>query len=266
VGAAKELEVYLPPRLIQDRIACILSVYDELIENSQRRIKILEAMVRVLYREWFVHYRFPGYESHPCVASQLGEIPQGWEIKNLGGLFNFVGGSQPPKSEHISKEKSGYVRFVQNRDYSSSSHLTYIMESKRNKLCDRLDIMVDKYGEPGKTRFGLAGSYNVALAKVLPNKPVHREWLRGLISEPDFNKYLAGASMAATRASLNSSHFVVPVAVPPDDVADAFQQHIEPILQLVLVCQDLIGNLHRTRDLLLPRFLTGQIKLEASRL
>ncbi len=62
---------------MQRRIAGILSAYDELIENSQRRIKILEAMARALYREWFVHFRFPGHEDHPRVASPLGEIPQG---------------------------------------------------------------------------------------------------------------------------------------------------------------------------------------------
>ena len=259
----RSIEVSLPPLSIQRRIAGILSAYDELIENSQRRIKILESMARALYREWFVHFRFPGHESVPRVPSPLGEIPKGWEVKKLGDLFEFVGGSQPPKIEHIHEEKPGYVRFIQNRDYGSSNHLTYIAESRRNKYCDRLDIMVDKYGEPGRTRFGLAGAYNVALAKLLPFAPNHREWLRGLISEPDFNTYLAGASMAATRASLNSSHFAVPVAVPPDEVAKSFCAHIDPLLRLVLSLQDSIANLRRTRDLLLPRLLSGQIDVEA---
>ena len=71
---------------MQRRIAGILSAYDELIENSQRRIQILEAMARALYREWFVHFRFPGHEKLPRVASPLGEIPQGWEVKTLGEI------------------------------------------------------------------------------------------------------------------------------------------------------------------------------------
>jgi len=73
----------LPPLPAQQRIAGILSAYDELIENSQRRIKILESMARALYREWFVHFRFPGHENLPRVASPLGEIPQGWEVKTV---------------------------------------------------------------------------------------------------------------------------------------------------------------------------------------
>ena len=258
-----ETEIQAPPLPVQQRIAGILSAYDELIENSQRRIRILESMARALYREWFVHFSFPGHEHHPRVASPLGEIPQGWEVKKLGDLFDFIGGSQPPKIEHIHEEKLGYVRFIQNRDYGSSSHLTYIADSRRNKHCERLDIMVDKYGEPGRTRFGLAGAYNVALAKLLPYEPHHREWLRGLISEPDFNTYLAGASMAATRASLNSSHFTVQVAAPPASIAKAFRANVEPLLKLVLTHQDSIANLRRTRDLLLSRLLSGQIEVEA---
>jgi Type I restriction modification DNA specificity domain len=76
----------IPPLPVQQRIAGILSTYDDLIENSQRRIKILEAMARGLYREWFVHFRFPGHENHPRVASVFGDIPQGWEVKKLGDI------------------------------------------------------------------------------------------------------------------------------------------------------------------------------------
>ena len=66
---------------MQRRIAGILSAYDDLIENNQRRIKILEEMARSLYREWFVNFRFPGHEKVPLVDSPLGTIPKGWEVK-----------------------------------------------------------------------------------------------------------------------------------------------------------------------------------------
>ena len=76
----------VPPRFQQRRIASILSAYDELIENNQRRIQILETMARALYREWFVEFRFPGHEKIPRMASPLGDIPQGWEVKKLGQI------------------------------------------------------------------------------------------------------------------------------------------------------------------------------------
>src|SRR5215469_7822240 len=72
---AAKMEIPAPPLPVQRRIAGILSAYEELIENSQRRIRILETMDCGLFREWFVHFRFPGHGNHPRVASPLGEIP-----------------------------------------------------------------------------------------------------------------------------------------------------------------------------------------------
>ena len=70
------MPISVPPLPVQRRIAGILSAYDELMENSQRRIRLLEAMARALYREWFVHFRFPGHEKPPRVASPLGDTPK----------------------------------------------------------------------------------------------------------------------------------------------------------------------------------------------
>jgi type I restriction enzyme, S subunit len=85
-----EVLVPRPPLAVQRRIADILSAYDDLIENSQRRIRILESMARALYREWFVHFRFPGHEKVPRVPSPLGEIPKGWEVKKVSELTAFL--------------------------------------------------------------------------------------------------------------------------------------------------------------------------------
>ncbi|NCY21140.1 restriction endonuclease subunit S [bacterium] len=77
------------------RIAGILSAYDELIENCQRRIKILEEMARALYREWFVHFRFPGHESVPRVPSPLGDIPLGGEVEPFTEMADVLSGGTP---------------------------------------------------------------------------------------------------------------------------------------------------------------------------
>ena len=78
-----------------------MSAYDELIENNQRRIQILETMARALYREWFVEFRFPGHDKIPRVASPLGDIPQGWEVKKLKEichLTDWVTQRNPPSA------------------------------------------------------------------------------------------------------------------------------------------------------------------------
>ncbi len=68
----------------QVRIASILSAYDDLIENNTRRIAILEEMARRIYEEWFVRFRFPGHEDVRMVESELGPVPEGWEVVRLG--------------------------------------------------------------------------------------------------------------------------------------------------------------------------------------
>ena len=82
----RQVRVPTFPLPAQRRIAGILSTYDELIENNQRRVRILETMARALYREWFVEFRFPGSENVPRVASSIGDIPKGWEVKKLAAV------------------------------------------------------------------------------------------------------------------------------------------------------------------------------------
>jgi type I restriction enzyme S subunit len=81
--AFSELSIELPPLETQRKIASILSVYDDLIENNTRRIKILEEMARMIYREWFVNFNFPGHEKVRMVDSPIGKIPEGWEVRDL---------------------------------------------------------------------------------------------------------------------------------------------------------------------------------------
>src|SRR5438045_7445321 len=88
----RNLPVDLPPLPIQYKIAAILSAYDDLIENNTRRIAILEEMAQALYREWFVHFRYPGYEKHGVVESALGMIPEGWEVKKFTQAASFING------------------------------------------------------------------------------------------------------------------------------------------------------------------------------
>jgi type I restriction enzyme, S subunit len=88
----ESVEIPFPPLPVQQRIVGILSAYDDLIENNQRRIKILEEMVHSLYREWFVLFRFPGYNKVKMVSSSVGSIPQGWEINCLRNLVQFNSG------------------------------------------------------------------------------------------------------------------------------------------------------------------------------
>ena len=98
-----ELDVRVPVPLVQERIASILSAYDDLIENNTRRIAILEGMARRIFEEWFVRFRAPGCDGLPMVESAIGTVPQGWEIATLESLCSRITDGahhSPPSVEH----------------------------------------------------------------------------------------------------------------------------------------------------------------------
>ena len=90
IVSLKKIAIAVPPLTLQRRIAAILSAYDDLIENSERRIRILETMARAIYREWFIEFRFPGHEKVKRAELTLGPIPQGWEVKNFQSVFTLT--------------------------------------------------------------------------------------------------------------------------------------------------------------------------------
>jgi type I restriction enzyme S subunit len=96
----------LPPLPIQHNIASVLSAYDDLIENNTRRIEILEEMAQAIYREWFVHFHFPGHDKAEIVDSPLGAIPEGWEVKKLFDVAEVTYGF-PFKSKLFTQEGLG---------------------------------------------------------------------------------------------------------------------------------------------------------------
>jgi len=98
-----DFDLTLPPINVQDKIIDILSAYDDLIENNTRRIKILEEMAQMLYREWFINFRFPNHENVKMVESDLGLIPEGWEVVELSKLIDVKHG-YAFKGEYFSKE------------------------------------------------------------------------------------------------------------------------------------------------------------------
>lgn len=158
-GQIEGVEIPLPPLPIQQRIAGILSTYDELIENSQRRIKVLEAMARALYREWFVHFRFPGHEHHPRVASPLGETPQGWERTMFAQAAVFENGDRGknyPSGSDFVDEGIPFINAGHLVDGAVDlADMNYILEEKFGQLRSgkirKGDLLFCLRGSPGRT-------------------------------------------------------------------------------------------------------------------
>ena len=267
----KGMEVSLPPLPIQRRIASILSAYDELIENNQRRIKILESMARALYREWFVRFRFPGYESVPRVASPLGEIPQGWEVKKLSELVTTQYGYT--ESTNTSPVGPKYLRGMDiNKtsyiDWSQVPYCSISAEDKKSYAVKKGDVFVIRMADRGKV--GIAEQdvdavFASYLIRVRPtNDLLSPYFLFYLLDSPSYQGYISGASTGTTRKSASAGvitdfKFVLP---PKKSVAD-FEKIVATLRETLTTLLQQIQNLRHTRDLLLPRLLSGQIDVEA---
>jgi type I restriction enzyme S subunit len=113
------IEIPLPPFLSQRKIAAILSAYDDLIENNLRRIAILEEMARLIYREWFVHFRFPGHRGIRLVNSPLGRIPEVWEVTTLGKVSSNFDRLRRPLSKIIRQTRQGPYPYYGAAKYST---------------------------------------------------------------------------------------------------------------------------------------------------
>jgi type I restriction enzyme, S subunit len=134
-------------------------------------------------------------------------------------ICDFIGGSQPAKSEFINEPKPGYVRLIQTRDYKTDAFPTYIPEHSTRKFCDEHDVMIGRYGPPiFQICRGLKGAYNVALMKAKPKKGIDREFLYYFLKQDTVFQYVdrlsarTGGQTGVDLVSLNK----YPVRLPSD--------------------------------------------------
>ena len=255
------LVVELPPLLVQQRIAGILSAYDELMENSQRRIQLLEAMARALYCEWFVYFRFPGHETHPRVASPLGDIPQGWEIALLASLVDFAKGRKP--AETRPEPLPGDVKLLL-IDSLHGGEAVFTAPVKLVLAETRDTIMVMDGASSCEVTIGSSGAVGSTLGRFRTTQPdrfsPHTLYRFLEAKAEEFKSKNIGAAIPHA----NKDYILTQsVALPPKAITASFNAHIEPIQCAIETLKLQIQNLRRMRDLLLPRLLSGQVALEA---
>jgi len=262
------VRVPVPPLPVQRRIAGILSAYDELIENSQRRIKILESMARALYREWFVHFRFPGHENHPRVPSPLGKIPKGWEVKAVADSFGILGGGTPSRKEP-GYWKDGTIQWFVPSDLTragtmfmddSGDHITErgLAESSA-RLFPARSVMLTSRATIGAIAINThEASTNQGFITCIPNEHASLYFLYHWLTEnvPMFQGMASGATFKEiSRGVFKTIEFVQ----PPKKLLRNFEDSVVPMAEQIHVFQRQIQNLRQTRDLLLPRLLSGLV-------
>ncbi len=254
LASVESISIPFIPLPTQHKIAAILSTYDELIENNTRRIKILEDMAQTLYREWFVHYRFPGHENVPMVESELGPIPKGWEVKKFGEVsLNF---------DRMRKPLSGQVRSTMQGEYPYYG-AAKVLDHINDYLFDGRYLLIGEDGsvvtEDGKPVLQLVtGKFwvNNHTHVVQGKSPISTNFLYLFMSNVAILGYVTGAAQPKiNQQNLNR----IPVILPPQKLLEEFDQMIESNFENITALKLKNATLRQTRDLLLPKLISGEI-------
>ncbi len=262
----RQIEIPLPPLPVQRRIAGILSAYDELMDNSQRRIRLLEAMARALYREWFVHFRFPGHEKHPRVASPLGDLPKGWEVKKLATVAEVnraqINARTSPEELHyidISSVSPGQIDSITTYAFADApgrarriiQHGDVLWSCVRPNRRSHAQVMHPEPNTIASTGFA-----------VLTATKVPFTFLYFATTTDDFVAFLTNNATGAAYPAVSGATFEkADLLIPPAPLLKNFGNATIPMAEQIHTLQRQIQNLRRTRDLLLPRLLSGQVAL-----
>lgn len=267
-----EFPVRVPPLPIQRRIAGILAAYDDLVENCERRIRLLEEMARALYREWFVLFRYPGHENVPLVDSPLGRIPQGWKHVPVGEAFEVVGGGTPARREPA-YWRDATIQWFSPSDLTAAG--TMFMDKSSEQISERglaessarvfppMSVMMTSRATIGAIAINtIPACTNQGFITCIPNERVPMlllfNWLRTNV--PLFERMASGATFKEISRGVFRT---IDTLVPPRDLAQRFEALARPLAVLSLSLQRERASLRKTRDLLLPRLLSGDLPVEA---
>ncbi|RFZ54018.1 Type I restriction modification DNA specificity domain protein [Mycobacterium marinum] len=246
------LPVTVPDALAQERIAGVLGGIDDLIENSQQRVAVLRQMARAIYREWFVHFRFPGHDGLQVVESG---IPDGWQIRTLGEMSHNFDRRRQPLSKVQRDKRRGEIPY-----YGAA------------KLIDRIDGWIFEgeyllFAEDGSVAT-VDGHPVLQLVEgkfwannhthILQGDGVSTRFLYLACEQLPVRPYVTGAAQPKiTQGNLNR----MPVLVGPDEIQSAFEEVISPLFDELRCLKKQAESLTAIRDLLLPHLVSGRVDL-----
>ncbi len=245
------VEIELPLLSIQHGITSVLSGYDDLIENNEKRIKILEEMAQLLYTEWFVKFKFPGHEKVKLVDSgtEFGMIPEGWEVTNLGGIADIKwGDTSTTKKSYIEK---GYNAYSASGLDGKLDHFDY----------DQDGIVLSAIGANCGITWLAKGKWSCIknTIRILKKDPgVDIEYLFLLTSQYGYWKRRGAAQPFISQTEANSYN-----AIKPDSkILKIFTDLIKPLYDETHLLNNANISLSKIRDLLIPQLVTGKRELK----
>ena len=271
----KTIRLSLPPLSVQQKITSILGVYDDLIENNTRRIKILEDMAQTLYREWFVHFRFPGHENVPMVESPLGPIPQGWEVKRLDEVAQLHRG-RSYRSVNLVEDGEGFPflnlkNIKRDGGFRPDGLKWYDGQFKETQVAFSNDIIMaltdvtqDRKVVARSARIPDLGYekyvFSMDLLKVESSELMQMDFLYALLKYSSFPEKLKEYANGTTVLHLSPNHVQSSeLVLPPNILRQRYAEVAMSIRQQSDLLEKKNVSLRQTRDLLLPKLISGEI-------
>lgn len=260
----KSVIIDKPPIETQHRIADILSIYDDLIENNRKQIKLLEEAAQRLYKEWFVDLRFPGHEHTKIVDG----VPEGWEKKQADACFDITIGKTPPRAEQqwFTNGKKG-VPWVSISDMGNAS--TFIFDTSEELTADSIERYNIKIVPAGTVllsfkltvgRVSISGEdmcTNEAIAHFRIADQATREYAYCYLKNYPYDTL--GSTSSISKAINSKIVKAMPFVMPSHAIVDNFSEYCRPLLEQIRAKQQIILNLQQARDRLLPKLMSGEV-------
>lgn len=241
-GLLSGIEMVLPPIEIQKQIAGILSVYDDLIENNQKQIKLLEEATQRLYKEWFVDLRFPGHENTKIVDG----VPEGWSRTNINEILTFHRGYDLTKNEM----KAGRYPVV-----GSTTVIGYHNEFKIKGP----GIVTGRSGSLGKYQFIWDNFWPHNTSLYISDYKDHNIFfVYSLLQTVDFASLNNGGAIPTLNRNVLSN---IEVIEPTDELQEMFAKIAEAQYRKIRNLEKQNNQLKMARDVLLPKLMSGEVEV-----
>jgi|CXWL01.1.fsa_nt_gi type I restriction enzyme S subunit len=259
-----DLPIRLPDRETQDAIVRILSPYDDLIENNKRRIALLEESARLLYREWFVHFRFPGHEHTKTIKG----LPESWTHVTFDDVCEARGGGTP-STDNAAFWNEGKIPWYTPTDITRNSCLELLDSEKKiteaglrgssAKMLPAGTVLMTSRASVGY--FGVINvpsCTNQGFISIVPHEPAARMYLLyNLMYRVEEIRSHAGG---ATYREISKGKFkALPVVLPQKDLLREFEHCVSTLHAQVRTLHNMNHKLAQARNLLLPRLMNGEI-------
>lgn len=257
------LDVRVPDFSTQRTIASTLSAYDDLIANNRRRIQLIERAARLLYREWFVHFRFPGHEQVDMVEG----LPRGWAEKTALDVMDVLSGGTPRTT--VRSYWDGKIPFFTPKDapdcvYARYTARTLTEDGLRNcssRLFPKNTVFITARGTVGNTYLAQKEmAMSQSCYALIAHPPLKQDFIYFALREA-VHEFRGRAVGSVFGAIIRDTFRVVTFLVPSGDLLARFSGSVAPMLEQIEVLLLEMEQLTQARDLLLPRLMNGEISV-----